>query len=102
MDLTLSLKRIKILIQGLKMIIQKSGKNLSLYILKLTFAFIIFSMRRSRAEVRYGKPAASDEIEPLGSSNSKWDEESSSENEDEIFDINFLKNTRLQKHSDNV
>lgn len=61
----------------------------------------IFRMRRSRAEVRYGKPTASDEIEPLESSNSKWDEDSS-ENEDEIFDINFLKNTRLQKHSDNV
>ena len=56
-------------------------------------------MRRSRKEIRYGKPAESDEIQPLGST-SKWDEDSSSENEDEIFDINFLKNTRLQKHSD--
>lgn len=64
--------------------------------------FKSFRMRRSRAEVRYGKPTASDEIEPLGS-NSKWDDDdSSSENEDQIFDINFLKNTRLQKHSDNV
>ncbi|CAG9800638.1 unnamed protein product [Chironomus riparius] len=63
--------------------------------------FKSFRMRRSRAVVRYGKANESDEIEPLGSSTSKWDEDSS-ENEDEIFDINFLKNTRLQKHSDNV
>lgn len=68
---------------------------------KLNNFIQISRMRRSRAEVRYGKPTESDEIEPLGSSNSKWDDDSS-ENEDEIFDINFLKNTRLQKHSDNV
>lgn len=58
-----------------------------------------FRLRRNRSEVRYGKANASDEIEPLDG-RSKWDDVDSSENEDEIFDINFLKNTRLQKQSD--
>lgn len=56
----------------------------------------IFRTRRSRAEVKYGKPKEADEIQPLGKS--KWDDDSS-ENEDEIFDINFLKNTRLNPHN---
>lgn len=56
-------------------------------------------MRRSQKEAKYGKINTSDEIQPLGSSNNKWSEDSSSENEDEIFDINFLKNTRLQKQA---
>lgn len=53
-----------------------------------------FRLRKSRAELKYGKAATSDksEVEPLG--RSKWLEESSDENEDEIFDINFLKNSR--------
>lgn len=56
-------------------------------------------MRRTRAEAKYGRTAEKDEIEPLGKS--KWDNDDSSDNEDELFDINFLKNTRLQTHSDN-
>lgn len=55
-----------------------------------------FRLSRSRAEAKYGVASSSDrsEIEPLGKS--KWLEESSDENEDEIFDINFLKNSRSQ------
>lgn len=56
-------------------------------------------MRKSRAENKYGKPKEADEIQPLGKS--KWDDDSS-ENEDEIFDINFLKNTRLNPHREDV
>lgn len=59
--------------------------------------FITFSrLRKSRAEIKYGKASLSDrsEVEPLG--RTKWLEESSDENEDEIFDINFLKNSRTQ------
>jgi hypothetical protein len=57
-----------------------------------------FRLRRTRAEIKYGKPKEADEIQPLGKS--KWDDVDSSENEDEIFDINFLKNTRLNPPSD--
>jgi hypothetical protein len=57
-----------------------------------------FRLRRNRAEVRYGRTRDEEEIEPF--SKSKWEEDESSENEDEIFDINFLKNTRLQTHND--
>lgn len=54
-------------------------------------------LRKSRAELKYGMGSASDrsEVEPLG--RNKWLEESSDENEDEIFDINFLKNSRTNK-----
>ncbi|CRL08651.1 CLUMA_CG021240, isoform A [Clunio marinus] len=56
--------------------------------------FKALRLRKSRAEIKYGASSAKDrsEVEPLGRSN--WLEESSDENEDEIFDINFLKNTR--------
>lgn len=56
-----------------------------------------FRLRKSRAELKYGIEASTtdrSETEPLG--RSKWLEESSDENEDEIFDINFLKNSRTQ------
>lgn len=53
-------------------------------------------LRKSRAELKYGKASTSDrsEFEPLGKANNKWLEESDDENEEEIFDINFLKNSR--------
>lgn len=42
-----------------------------------------------------GSASDRSEVEPLG--RNKWLEESSDENEDEIFDINFLKNSRTNK-----
>lgn len=61
-----------------------------------TLFFSHSRLRKSRAEIKYGVASGSDrsEVEPLG--RSKWLEESSDENEDEIFDINFLKNSRTR------
>jgi len=82
--------------------------NFKYYFVLLAFsslsviAIIIFKalrLRKSRAEIKYGRAATSDrsEVEPLG--RSQWLEESSDENEDELFDINFLKNSRSQNHA---
>ncbi|KAG5679362.1 hypothetical protein PVAND_008932 [Polypedilum vanderplanki] len=60
--------------------------------------FRSFRLRKTRAEIKYGRANDSEEVQPFSKA-SKWEEESS-ENEDEIFDINFLKNTRLQTHND--
>lgn len=63
---------------------------------KTFYCVFRFRLSRSRAEAKYGVSSSGDrsEVEPLGKS--KWLEESSDENEDEIFDINFLKNSRSQ------
>lgn len=82
--------------------------NFKYYFVLLAFsslsviAIIIFKalrLRKTRAELKYGRAATTDrsEVEPLG--RSQWLEESSDENEDELFDINFLKNSRSQNHA---
>lgn len=60
------------------------------------FLFHFSRLRKTRAELKYGRANTTDrsEVEPLG--RSQWLEESSDENEDELFDINFLKNSRSQ------